>query len=220
VSRLRVEGRLQVLARAVVLQAWTSLRRAQWSTAISLAEEGSRLAVESGQPEWQASGLAAQAMVAALRGEVTEATSAADRADRIAVPNHMAIIAAVSLLARATAAAAEGDFAGAWDYLSRLHREADPAFHPVQALWSLSHLAYAAVQCDRVERTRELTEQLISRLPSAPTGLAARMNLIYAGARCWPPTRTSTTASGPRWTARSGTGRSSGAACSSCSGHG
>jgi DNA-binding NarL/FixJ family response regulator len=186
VGRLRVEGRLQVLARAVVLQSWTSLRRGQWSTAMSLAEEGCRLAVESGQPEWQASGLAAQAMVAALRGDVAEATSFADRADRIAVPSHMVIIAAVSLLARATAAAAEGDFAGAWDYLSRIHREADPAFHPVQALWSLSHLAYAAVQCDRVERTRELTDQLLSRLPSAPTGPAARMNLIYADAMLAP----------------------------------
>jgi hypothetical protein len=36
-----------------------------------------------------------------------------------------------------------------WDYLSRLHREADPAFHPAQALWSLSHLAYAALQPGR-----------------------------------------------------------------------
>jgi DNA-binding NarL/FixJ family response regulator len=113
---------------------------------------------------------------------VTEAMSAADRAERIAVPGHMTVILAVALLARATAAAAEGDFSGAWDYLSRLHREADPAFHPVQALWSLSHLAYAALHCDRVEPARELRGRLISRFPSTPTGSAARMNMMYADA--------------------------------------
>jgi DNA-binding CsgD family transcriptional regulator len=182
VSRLRAEGRVQALARALDLQAWARLRRGQWSTAMPLAEEGSRLAAESGQPEWEASGLAAQAMVAALRGEIAAAATAADRAERIAGPGHMTVILAISLLARATGAAAEGDFSSAWNYLSRMHREADPAFHPVQALWSLSHLAYAALHCDRVEPTRELAKQLIARLPSAPTGPTARMNLLYANA--------------------------------------
>ena len=182
VSRLRAEGRLQALARALVLHAWARLRRGQWSTAMPLAEEGCRLAAESGQPEWEASGLAAQAMVAALRGAAAAAAGAADQAERIAGPGHMTIIMAVSLLARATAAAAEGDFSSAWDYLSRMHRDADPAFHPVQALWSLSHLAYAAVHCGQVDAARELTGRLISRLPSTPTGSAARMNLVYADA--------------------------------------
>jgi DNA-binding CsgD family transcriptional regulator len=182
VGRLRAEGRLQVLARALDLQAWARLRQGRWSTAMPLAEEGSRLARESGQPEWEASGLAAQAMVAALRGEVAEAAAEADRAERIGGPGRMAVILAVSLLARATAAAAEGDFSGAWDYLCRMHREADPAFHPVQALWSLSNLAYAALHCDRVEATRELVGPLISRLPDTPTGSVARMNTLYADA--------------------------------------
>jgi DNA-binding NarL/FixJ family response regulator len=182
VTRLRAEGRLQVLARAVVMQAWTRLRRGQWSTAMPLAEEGCRLAEESGQAEWQAAGFAGQAMVAALRGEVAEAALAADRAERIAVPNQMTNVAAITLLARATAAAAEGDFSAAWGYLSRLHRKADPGSSPFQALWSLSHLAYAAVQCDRVDRTRELVRHLTSRLPPEPVVPTLRMNVIYADA--------------------------------------
>ena len=181
-ARLRAEGRLQVLARAVVMQAWARLRRGQWSTAMPLAEEGCRLAEESGQAEWLAAGFAGRAMVAALRGEVAEAAAAADRAERIAVPNRMTNVAAVTLLARATAAAAEGDFSVAWDYLSRLHREADPGSSPFQALWSLSHLAYAGVQCDRVDRTRELIQHLTSRLPPEPIGPTLRMNVIYADA--------------------------------------
>ena len=181
-ARLRAEGRLQVLARAVVMQAWARLRRGQWSTAMPLAEEGSRLAEESGQAEWLAAGLVGQAMVAALRGDVAEAMRAADRSERIAIPGRMTNVAAVTLLARATAAAAEGDFAVAWDYLSRQHRAADPSSSPFQALWSLSHLAYAALQCDRVERTRELVRQLTARRPPGPHGATLRMNVIYADA--------------------------------------
>ena len=181
-ARLRAEGRLQVLARAVVMQAWARLRRGQWSTAMPLAEEGCHLAEESGQPEWLAAGSAGRAMVAALRGEVSEAAAAAERAERIAVPNQMSNVAAVTLLARATAAAAEGDFSAAWDYLSRQHREADPGSSPFQALWALSHLAYAALQCDRVERTRALVERLTAHLPPEPIPAALRMNVSYADA--------------------------------------
>jgi DNA-binding CsgD family transcriptional regulator len=181
-ARLRAEGRLQVLARAVVMQAWARLRRGQWSTAMPLAAEGGRLAEESGQAEWLAAGFVGRAMVAALRGDLAEAAPAADRAERIAVPGHMTNVAALTLLARATAAAAAGDFSVAWDYLSRLHREADPGSSPFQALWSLSHLAYAAVQCDRVDRTRELIRHLTARMPPEPSVPTLRMNLIYADA--------------------------------------
>jgi DNA-binding CsgD family transcriptional regulator len=147
-----------------------------------LAEEGCRLAEESGQPEWLAAGFAGRAMVAALRGEIAEAASAAERAERIAVPSQMSNVAAVTLLARATAAAAEGDSSVAWDYLSRLHREADPGSSPFQALWALSHLAYAAVHCDRVDRTRTLVERLTAQLPPEPIPPTLRMNVIYADA--------------------------------------
>jgi DNA-binding CsgD family transcriptional regulator len=186
IVRLRAEGRLQVLARAIVLQAWARLRRGQWSTAVPLAEEGTRLAEESGQPEWQASGFAAQAMVAALRGDVAQAASAAERAERIAFPGQMTIVLAISLLARATAAASEADFSSAWDCLSQLHNDADPAYHPPQALWSLSHLAYAATQCDRVVRTRELVGRMRSRIRAESAVSVIRMNLIYADAMLAP----------------------------------
>jgi DNA-binding CsgD family transcriptional regulator len=181
-ARLRAEGRLQVLTRAVVMQAWARLRRGQWSTAMPLAEEGTRLAEETGQAEWLASGLVGQAMAAALRGDVAEAMRAADRTERIAIPGRMTNVTAVALLVRATAAAADGDFAAAWDYLSRQHRKADPGSSPFQALWSLSHLAYAALQCDRVDRTRELISQLTARRPRGPLGQTLRMNLGYADA--------------------------------------
>ncbi|MGH3166770.1 MAG: response regulator transcription factor, partial [Trebonia sp.] len=184
IAQLRNEGRLQLLPEALVVQSWARLRRGQWSTAMPLAEEGCRLAEEIGLAEFASSGFAARAMVAALRGEVAEVAPAADQAERIALPNRINVSVAVSMLARATAAAAEGDFSNAWHYLARMHDPADPAFHPTQALWSLSHLAYAAVQCDRLERTRELTGQLTSKLSMNSVRLApaAHMNTVYADA--------------------------------------
>ncbi len=182
VVRLRIEGRLQILARALLLQAWARLRRGQWSTAISLAEEGRRLAEECGQLEWQANGYAAQAMVAALRGQAAEAESLAARAEQIAVPYQMTNAVATSVLARAVTAAGEGDFPATWDYLVRMHAEGDPACHPIQALWALSHLAHAALQCGQVESARRLMRQLTGRLAVASAGPAARMNVLYAQA--------------------------------------
>jgi DNA-binding CsgD family transcriptional regulator len=173
-----------LLPQALVLQAWARLRRGQWSTAMPLAEEGCRLAEEIGLAEFASSGFAARAMAAALRGELSEVAPAADQAERIALPNRINVSLALAMLARATAAAAEGDFSSAWHYLARMHDPADPAFHPTQALWALSHLAYAAIQCDQLERTRELAGQLTpglssSALRSAP---AAHMNTVYSRA--------------------------------------
>jgi DNA-binding CsgD family transcriptional regulator len=182
VVRLRIEGRLQVLVRALLLQAWARLRRGQWSTAMSLAEEGRRLAEECRLFEWQANGYAAQAMVAALRGRAAESESLAARAEQIAVPYQMTNAVATSVLARAVTAAGEGDFLGAWDYLVRMHDEGDPGCHPIQALWALSHLAHAALQCGQVESTRRLMRQLTERLAVASAGPAARMNVLYAQA--------------------------------------
>jgi DNA-binding CsgD family transcriptional regulator len=182
VVRLRIEGRLQVLARALLLQAWARLRRGQWSTAVSLAEEGRRLAEECERLEWQANGYAAQAMVAALRGQAAESESLAARAEQIAVPYQMTNAVATSVLARAVTAAGEGDFPRAWDYLVRMHDEGDPGCHPIQALWALSHLAHAALQCGQVESTRRMVRQLTERLAVASAGPAARMNVLYAQA--------------------------------------
>lgn len=149
---------------------------------MSLAEEGRRLVEECGQLEWQANGYAAQAMVAALRGQAAESESLAARAEQIAVPYQMTNAVANSVLGRAVAAAGEGDFAMAWDYLVRMHSEGDPGCHPIQALWALSHLAHAALQCGQVESARRLVRELTGRLAVASAGPAARMNVLYARA--------------------------------------
>jgi hypothetical protein len=182
VARLRAEGRLQVLTRALLLQAWAQLRRGQWSSAMPLAEEGRRIAEETGQLEWQANGQAAEAMAAALRGDAAPAAAFATRAEQIAVPHHMTNAAATTLLARATSAAGEGDYPLALEYLERMHRDGDPAHHPVQALWSLSQLAHAAIQCGQAESVRTLVRQLTQRFPVTSAGPAAQMNVLRAEA--------------------------------------
>ncbi|GAA2361423.1 AAA family ATPase [Dactylosporangium salmoneum] len=180
--RLRAEGRIQVLPRALVVGAWAQLRSGQWPTALPLAEEGRRLADQTGLADWSAAGQAAVAMAAALRGEPTVARDLAAQVERVALPQRMTMAVVGSALARAAAAAGEGDFTRTWEQLVRMHTEADAAYHPVQALWSLASLAYAALQCGRLAQTRELTQRLMQRLPSTPAGPAVRMNVLYAGA--------------------------------------
>ena len=181
-ARLRAEGRLQVLTRAVVMQAWARLRRGQWSTAMPLAEEGTRLAEETGQAEWIASGLVGQAMVAALRGDVGrgDARRRPDRADRHPRPDDQRD--------GGGAAGAGHRGRGGRRFLRRLGLPEPAAPRRRSRLESVPGpvvtvaLAYAALQCGRVDRTRELIGQLTARRPRGPLGQTLRMNLVYADA--------------------------------------
>lgn len=186
IGAYRSEGRLPLLAQALVLHAWAALRRGMWSTAVPSAEEGARLAEETNQPTWLASALAARAMVEGLRGNEVQARELASQAEAVAGPLRIKVALAVSLLARATAAAGAGEHERAFECLWRMNDPEDPAHHPVQALWSLAGLAEAATQCGRTAQARILlsaarTAYVTSESPTV------RMSLAYAGAILAPP---------------------------------
>lgn len=181
----RGEGRLPLLAQALVLHAWAALRRGMWGTAVPSAEEGARLARETNQPAWLASGLAASAMVEGLRGNVEQAQDLAAQAEGVAGPLRIKVALAVSLLARATAAAGAGEHNRAFECLLRMNDPDDPAHHPVQALWALAALAAAATQCGRTEEARALLAAARSAY-STSSSPAVRMSLAYAEAMLAP----------------------------------
>jgi DNA-binding CsgD family transcriptional regulator len=81
VSGLRAQGRLGLLARALVCQTWAGALAGQGRLAASSAEEASRLGRETGQLRWAIVAELATALIAAERGEFTKAeavTSAAE----------------------------------------------------------------------------------------------------------------------------------------------
>jgi AAA ATPase domain len=66
---LRAQGRLGLLARALVLQAWSAVHLADVGAAIPAAEQARQLAQETRQPLIMATAGAVQAILAALRGD-------------------------------------------------------------------------------------------------------------------------------------------------------
>ena len=64
VTSLRADGRLALLAQALILRAWSGLHLGNWHASMPDLEEGGRLAVETSQPLWQARARAGQAALA------------------------------------------------------------------------------------------------------------------------------------------------------------
>ncbi len=181
VEGLRSEGRLHTLGTSLALLSWSALRRGRWSTAVSAAEEGSRLCAETNQPFWQACALAAHAVVTAYRGDFSTAEELLQDAEGIATPHHFAAADAVILIARATAASGQGHHERAFAHLARLHDPRDSAHHLVHGLWSLASLADAATACGETDAARRILTALLPRLRDTQSP-AGRMNLSYAEA--------------------------------------
>ena len=73
VAGLRVQGRTSTLAQALVAQAWAAVHLAREPLAVAAADEGARLARETGQVHWAASAQLAMATIEAERGEFDRA---------------------------------------------------------------------------------------------------------------------------------------------------
>ncbi len=86
-ARLRAQGRLALLGQALVAQAWTAIQLVDWDTAIPAAEEGRRLAGETEQPLFVATGETAAALLAALRGDEETAGSLNAKVEREVAPS-------------------------------------------------------------------------------------------------------------------------------------
>jgi DNA-binding NarL/FixJ family response regulator len=141
---LRAQGRLGLLARALVLQAWSAAHLLDLSTAIPAAEEGRQLAGETKQPLIMATGEAVQAMLAALRGDFETAEAKALRAELTCVPMRASAVLAATQLARGLAALGAGRPADAVTHFGRIHDPADPAYHAAVRCYTIGDLAEAA----------------------------------------------------------------------------
>jgi DNA-binding CsgD family transcriptional regulator len=141
---LRAEGRLGLLARALALQAWSTVHLADLGTAIPAAEESRRLAQETNQPLIMATAQAVQALLAALRGDQEGAAEHAAQAERVCVPIGASAVLAAVQLARGVAALAGGRPGDALAELRRIHDRADPAYHAAVRCYTVGDLAEAA----------------------------------------------------------------------------
>jgi ATP/maltotriose-dependent transcriptional regulator MalT len=169
VDGLRRDGRLGLLARALVSQAWVAVQLGTWSVAVPAAEEGLRLAAETGQPFFPTWAQETQALIAAARGDVARVESLLATVERDAVQFASPAMMQIVVHARGSAALAAGRHDEAFAQLRRLNDPADPSFHPVGQGWAVADLAEAAISSGQVDAVGPIVadlERLATTMPS------------------------------------------------------
>jgi DNA-binding CsgD family transcriptional regulator len=155
---LRAQGRLRLLARALVGQAWGSIYRGDWSAAIPAAQEGVRLAQETEQPVLVTMGRCAQLTLAALRGD-----PAAGRSPTL----------------RGLSALGEGRYDEAYEHLLNTLTRGEPAGHYARRCWAIADLAEAAVHSHHREQAAAYLSELARAGERTPAPFL-RASLAYA----------------------------------------
>jgi DNA-binding CsgD family transcriptional regulator len=156
VDGARAEGRLAVLPRLLTQQAWNTIALADWSAALPAADEAVRLAVESGQPLWEAAALTGQAMIAGVRGDAGSAERLAQRAEALVLPARISAVLCGVQFARGVTAIAGGRHEEAFEQLCRVFDRGDPSHQAVQSTWALGDLAESAAHTARAAEAREI----------------------------------------------------------------
>jgi DNA-binding CsgD family transcriptional regulator len=146
VDGLRTQGRLGLLAQALVSQAWAAVFLGNWAVATPAAEEAGRLARETAQPRWAAAADLAEATLAGLRGDYEAADALASEAERLLLPMSAHPTLAFAQVARGLAALGRGAHFEAYGHLRRMFDPADIAYHPFVRFWVVGDLAEAAVR--------------------------------------------------------------------------
>jgi ATP/maltotriose-dependent transcriptional regulator MalT len=166
-TKLRDEGRLGLLPHVFGLQIQASSELGDWRRAAAAAEEGRRLAAETGQPIWSAGTLVGDARAAALRGDADTALRLAAQAEDAANHAELNDLLACVQLARGFAWASTGAYEDAYEAIRRVFDPSDPSHHQRELFAGIMSLAEAAVHCGRradarrvlatTERTAEIT---------------------------------------------------------------
>ncbi len=119
-TRLRQQGRLGLLSQVLGMQVLDHCELGDWDRALAVAEEGRRLARETGQPIWDAGVLSSHCVALALSGHTEEALEQAAVAEREAQGRRLGDFLACVQLARGYALINLGEYGQAYDELRRM----------------------------------------------------------------------------------------------------
>jgi len=179
IEGLRTQGRLFLLAQALVSQAWAGVHLAQGPLATSAAGEAARLARETGQLRWAVAAELAQATVTAERGNADAADAMVRAAEAVLLPMGANPMLALVQFARGRGAVAQQRYAEGFEDLRRALDPADPAYHPFVGTWGLGDLIEAAINIGRGDAAATYLSQLES-LATATSGPLLRAEAAYA----------------------------------------
>jgi DNA-binding CsgD family transcriptional regulator len=179
VSGLRAQGRLSLLAQALVTQAWAAVHLAREHLAISAASEASRLARETGQLRWVIAAQLVQATIAAERGDRDTSEALARGAEAALLPMGANPMLALVQFVRGRGAVAHQRYDEGFEHLRRPLDPADPVYHPFVGAWGLSDLIEAAACTGREDAASAYLGQLES-LAAATSSPYLRAQAGYA----------------------------------------
>lgn len=182
IDGLRAEGRLGLLAQALVSQAWTGFFTGDWVLAGPAAEEAGRLARETGQTRWAAAADLADATLAAARGDFDRAEALADEAERMLTEFTAHPTLAFVAVARGVADLGRGEYGRAFAHLCRPLDRTDVAFHPFWSHWFVGELAEAAARGGQVDAGRAIVAELVAARPPGTRPAVVEIGLAHAAA--------------------------------------
>jgi hypothetical protein len=178
---LREQGKLGPLSQVLSLQVIDSLELGNWNRAAAAAEEGRRLAQETGQPIGPACMQVCAAMNSAFRGDVQQAIAHATEVEFLASGRRLDGLLSRVQLARGAALATTGKHAAAYTQLRRLFEPSDPSFHQRERFGGIMFLADAAAGAGKREDARDVLRGLAAVAAVTPSPVL-HVHLRYARA--------------------------------------
>jgi hypothetical protein len=178
---LREQGRLGLLSQVLSMQVVDWLELGDWNRATAAADEGERLAQETGQPIWRAGTLVCDAMSSAFRGDVRQAFAHAAEVEFLSSRQRLNDLLSCVQLARGAALVSTGQFAAAYPQLRRLFEPSDPSFHQRERFGGIMFLADAAAEAGERADARDVITGLESVAAETPSPML-HVHLRYARA--------------------------------------
>ena len=211
-AALRIEGRLGLLARSLIVHAFSSTHLGMLTTVGSDLDEGRRLIVETRQPFFEATGVVAQAIYLAFRGDIDGAEASMAEGERVVLEASAPGVLAEMRHARGIIDLAAGRHDEAYERLRHLFDPDQESYHAIVSGWATSDFIDAAVATDHAEHVATVLRRLEAdavrmRMPwwrigvsygravlAAQTGDTASADLAFASARTmdlerWPLAR-------------------------------
>lgn len=179
VEGLRARGRARLLAQALVSESWAAFHLARETLAVEAADEGARLARDTGQPMWATAAELAKASLAGERGDFDTANALAERAEAELLPNGPHTMLALVQFARGRGAVAHQMYSEGYEQLRRALSVTDIAYHPFMGAWGLSDLIESALNVGREDEAQDYLLTLESLAEQSQASFL-RAGLAYA----------------------------------------
>jgi ATP/maltotriose-dependent transcriptional regulator MalT len=156
VDGLRVQGRLSLLAQALVTRALTDVQLGRFDLAALDAEEGRRLATEAGWSLFAESAHAVRGLLAGLRGNAEKAEAILSEVEQTMIQRRAKAVLSDVQSARGMTALGAGRYVDAYNHLIRMFDPNDPAEHYRKKFWAIGELAEAALHSERSDEARAM----------------------------------------------------------------